>query len=66
MVTQEQVAEMIIKEVTELNDGYGWDIAMAFLAGIRWAAELKGTVDAGQMTAYLGEFYSSMQKGEIS
>ena len=66
MVTQEQVAEKIIEEVTRLNDEFGWDIAMAFLAGIKWAADLKGTVDAGQMTAYLGEFYSSMQKGEIS
>jgi hypothetical protein len=66
MVTQEQVAEKIIEEVTRLNDEFGWDIAMAFLAGIKWAAELKDTVNTGQMTAYLGEFYSSMQKGEIS
>lgn len=66
MVTQEQVAEMIIAEVARVDTEFGWDIAMAFLAGIRWAADLKETIGGNNLNAYLGEFYSSMSKGEIS
>lgn len=66
MITQEQVAEMVIEEVTKLNEEFGWDIAMAFLAGVKWAADLKESIGENNVTAYLGEFYSSLQKGEIS
>lgn len=73
MLTQEQIAAKIFEELLKIQEEFGDEIALAFLSGMKFAANLHAeligvhvTSDNGNFTEFainMAEFYS---KGEIS
>lgn len=76
MVSQEEIGNKIFLELMGVQEEFGDEIAFAFLAGIKFAVSLQSELfasvnaqeeqDFSEVALNLGEYYSSISKGEIS
>jgi hypothetical protein len=70
MMTEQEVAEKVFNEVMKIQEEFGPEVAMTFLAGIKFAADLREEILAGEgeglISRALGDFYSDMSKDKVN
>jgi hypothetical protein len=70
VLSETEIAERIFQEVMKVQEEFGPEVASAFLAGIKFAADLREEMLTGVgeefFSGALGEFYSNMSKDKVN